>query len=807
MRKTPLLMASLIVSITGPGLAAQGGRLPELAPDLPKPAPELLAVAWPAQWIAPPAACLTEYGVFHFRRAFDLREKPARFVVHVSADNRYRLFVNGVSVACGPQAGDVMRWRYDSIDLAPHLRAGRNLLAVEVCNFGELRKYATISLASGLIVQGDGPAERVADTGPEWRVAVDRSRTPVPIDRAMIQAFTAVGPCETFEAARHPWGWETPGFDDSGWSAPRLLGNGLPYGFSTDVARWLVQRSIPMLDEFPQKFAAVRRAEGVAVPEGFLEGRAPIVVPARTKARVLFDQGGESNAYPRAVVSGGRGAAVEVAYAEAMVDAARQKGHRDAVEGRRLIGFADRFLPDGGARREFSTLDYRTFRYVEARIETGDEPLVVHEFSSVGTGYPFRVNGSFSSDDPELAQVWDVGWRTARMCAIDTYVDCPYYERLQYIGDTRIQGLISLYVAGDDRLLRSAIELFDQSRIPEGLTQSRYPSYSVQIINTFSLFWIGMVHDYWRHRDDPAFVEQRLQGTGAVLQWFRERVDAKTGMLGPLPFWTFVDWPDEWAWDEFSRIGGQPPGARTGGCAIATIQYAMALDQAADLFRAFGRGSEADGCAAEAAALRAAVKTHCWDDGRRLFADSPDKQGFSQHMNALAVLSGLVQGGEARGLIERAAADRTIVPATVYFRFYLLRALKAVGLGDRYLSELGPWRDMLALGLKTFAEKPEPVRSDCHAWSASPVYELLATVLGVEPGSPGFKTVRVEPHLGPLSRVAGVVPHPKGFVRVRLERAGEGVAGRIDLDGPEAGVFVWKGRELPLRPGVNEIRM
>ncbi len=116
-------------------------------------------------------------------------------------------------------------------------------------------------------------------------------------------------------------------------------------------------------------------------------------------------------------------------------------------------------------------------------------------------------------------------WRGARLCAFETYFDTPYYEQLQYVGDTRIQALISLYMTGDDRLVRQAISHFDLSRIPDGITASRYPSSLGQYIPTFSLLWVAMVHDYWMHRDDPAFVRDLLPGVRGVVGWFESRVD------------------------------------------------------------------------------------------------------------------------------------------------------------------------------------------------------------------------------------------------------------------------------------------
>lgn len=763
---------------------------------------------WAAKWIVPPSAPKNEYGVFLFRKELVLATKPTRFVVHVAADARYRFYVNGTSVSFGPQRSDAWVWHYDSVDLAPWLQAGANILAAEVWSYGEWSPYAITSVRTGLLVQGDGELEQSANTGASWTVARDAACEPLPLPE--LRTYLVVGTGEKVNAAMHPWGWQRTGLAAAGFVPAREMTKGNPYGWSTDMDHWLAPRTIPAMEETPTRFARVRRAEGVSVPEGFVAGRTPLVVPARTKATVLLDQGYETSAFPQLVVSGGRGAVAKLTYAEALFDDGWQKGNRDEVEGRHILGIADEFYPDGAEGRRFSPLNFRTYRYVQLDVTTGAESLTVQHLSGVFTGYPFRENGGFKSDDASLAKIWEVGWRTARLCAFETYVDCPYYEQLQYVGDTRIQALISLYVSGDDRLMRNAIELYDRSRIAEGLTQSRYPSTTPQVINTFSLWWVEMVHDYWMHRTDDAFVRERLPGIEAVLGWFERRIDAKTGLLGPLQYWTFVDWTKEWPWNSAAGIGGEPAGAREGGSSIVSLQLAVTLTHAAEVCRASGREDLAARYEKLAGGLRAAVVATCWDSQRKLFADTPEKRHFSQHANALAVLGGAVTGDAAKDLIRRVTADESLVQASTYFRFYLLRAMKAAGLGDEYLNQLGPWRTMLARGLTTFAEQPDPTRSDCHAWSASPVYELLATVCGVEPAAPGFARVRVEPHLGALQHAEGVVAHPAGFVRVKIEKiqspqGGEAIKAWVSLPAGVSGEFVWKGKVLGLVPGEQTV--
>jgi len=86
------MQKSLIISVM---LLVFSGAVRGQSPTNPAINPDLLASPWPAHWIAPPGVSLKDYGVYHFRRTIDLPKVPATFVVHVSADNRYQLFVNG----------------------------------------------------------------------------------------------------------------------------------------------------------------------------------------------------------------------------------------------------------------------------------------------------------------------------------------------------------------------------------------------------------------------------------------------------------------------------------------------------------------------------------------------------------------------------------------------------------------------------------------------------------------------------------------------------------------------------------------
>jgi hypothetical protein len=205
-----------------------------------------------------------------------------------------------------------------------------------------------------------------------------------------------------------------------------------------------------------------------------------------------------------------------------------------------------------------------------------------------------------------------------------------------------------------------------------------------------------------------------------------------------------------------------------------------------------------------AAGITRAVYEKCWDSSKGYLADTPAKDEFSMHAQIFGVLTNTIPETEQADFVKRFMNDRELIQPTMYFRFYLTQALKKTGLADLYTGTLGLWYDMLAKGLTTFAENPDPARSDCHAWSASPDYDFLATVAGIRPGSPGFKTVDMEPALGKLQYIEGQMPHPSGLIKFNLRRKGNGgLSGTVVLPDGVTGIFRWNGHSADLKGTTN----
>jgi alpha-L-rhamnosidase len=765
---------------------------------------DLLNKPWPAKWISFPGNSNSQYGVYLFRKEISVKTKPEKFIVHVSADNRYKLYINGVYVCNGPARSYLFKWNFESIDIASYLHPGTNIITSVVWNFAEHKPLAQISGQTGFIIQGNSKDESSINTDTSWIVFNDVAYKPLPVS---INQYYALGAGEEFNCEKHPWNWMDKDFNTSTWKHAQEVENAMPVGcmgeWGSSSLHLLSQREIPFMEEELQRFSKIRFSNSNNLPEEFLKGKTPFTISANSKVKILIDNNVLTTAYPVLNFSKGKKSTIKITYAESMFDSNGNKGNRNDIENKKITGNSDVIICDGGNNRIFHTLWWHTFRYIEIEIETKNEALVLNDFHSIFTAYPFKEKATFTSNNSLFNEIWNVGWRTQRLCANETFFDCPYYEQLQYIGDARIQALVSTYVSGDSRLTKNAISALHASQLPIGITQSRYPGNQTQIIPTFSLVWVTMVYDYWMLNDDSVFVKSMIPGMQETVNWFRNRIDS-SGMMGPVEWWDFVDWVNSKGWNN-----GNPPAAHNGNSSILSLQYVYTLEKGADIFEAYRMHDVAVEYRNLADKIKKSVYKKCFDPVKGLIADSPEKNTFSQHANALAILTNTFpEAVDKAKIINTVLNDKELAQASLYFKFYLFEALEKAGQADMFTEALLPWKQMLDIGLTTFAETPDPTRSDCHAWSASPVYYFLSLVSGIKPASPGFKSVRIEPNPGSLKNIDATVPHKLGAIHVKLQKDKENhLSGEITLPVHLDGVFIWNEKQIHLHEGTNKINI
>lgn len=760
-------------------------------------------VLWKASWITVPEINVKDYGVYLFRKSFELTTVPKSFPINVSADNRYKLFVNEKLVLVGPARGDALHWNFATVDLALYLRAGQNVVSALVWNEGDLRQESNISIQTGFILQGGSEQSKILNTDKSWKCVQDVSYEPINVS---VFDYYVAGTSELIDMQKHIRSFEMLAFNDSNWENASIIASGYSKnkkGLGNPNEWMLVPSFLPPMELKNERLVKVRLAKGVPIPSSFPASKTAITIPANTEATILLDQLHLTNTYPTLIFSGGKKGNLTLKYAESLFTKPHNKGNRNEVDGKIFIGRKDSILSDGSELQNFTSLSYRTYRYLQIKVITKDQPLVLEDIYGTFTGYPFMLNAKLVTNDVEIKKIFEIGWRTTRLCAMDTYMDCPYYEQLQYIGDTRIQALVSLYNSGDDRLVRNALNLFDYSIQPNGITMSRYPTINPQFITPFSLMYIGMLHDYMMYGKNSDLIKEKLVGARKILAYFKG-FQQGDGSLFKLPGWNFTDWVDVKKWSSGVREAGED-----GNSALLDFQLLWAYELAADMEQNIGLKEYADIYRQSAEQLKLTIQNKYWDSKKNLFADKSEKDLFSQHTNTLAILTGVVSGKDATKIGEQLLSDSTLAPASIYFKYYLYQALVKAGLGDGYLNWLGKWREDMAMGLTTWGENSNvnTTRSDCHAWGASPNIEFFRTILGIDSDAPGFTKVKIDPHLGAIKKIGGEMPHPNGIISVDYNLTNEHINAKINLPLKTTGQFIWKGKIYLLKTGDNIIKI
>ncbi len=747
---------------------------------------------WPAQWIAGKGSKSDRPVVWAFRREFEVARKSV-IRMHVTADQRYDLYLNGERIAWGSERGDPANWFYETYDLT--LPKGQYMLVARVwwTGFDRMAHFGHSTAQSAFLLHAEGVWTERLDTGvAEWQACELKG-----YDFYLPEikhAFWSVGGRTLLDSRRHNWDFEK-GTGDS-WGAVETVA---PACFRAagdeQPVQWLLRPSIlPAMIEKTHMPGLVRHVEkaqakidletvrilaeandAAAVKDwtAMLRGKGKVKIPARTRLRVLIDLDNYYCAWPQLFFSGGRGAEVRLNWAESLFEeeAGFVKGNRDEIEGKYFRGMSDRVICDGSDGRCFEPLWWEAGRYLQIEIQTRTEGLVIDGLALRETHYPHKFESRFSCSDPRWNDVFRLSKRVLEMCSHESYMDCPYYEQLMYAGDTRLEILTTYATTRDDRLPRKALELFDRSRSEAGFTMARCPTRVKQIIPPFSLWWIQMVHDFSMWRDDPAYVRARMPGVRAVLEAFRECINDEGLLVAPLG-WNFLDWVPGWT-------SGMPPSAISGSSAAHNLHLVWTLKLAAELEEQVGEPLLARRNRDTAKKIAAACREVFWDAKRNLFAEDREHSLYTEHAQCMAILGESLPGRDQRALVKSLVTAPDLSRATVYYRYYLFETLYRMKLPQEIYERLQLWFDLPGQGMRTVVESPEPTRSDCHAWGAHPMYHAYASFCGIRPASPGFAAIDIVPQPGPLDKLQAKVVHPQGWIEVDLQRDGKAWSGTV----------------------------
>jgi len=663
---------------------------------------------WQARWIwlggdPTPAVAM-------FRKEITLAEAPKRVAAWLTADMKYRLYVNGRLVSRGPvdigrdyAGGDTHRWFYDFRDLTPFFQKAGNVIAAEV--FRQWPIGFTVSRGQpGFLFEAD-----VTAPGQE-KVIVKSDATWRALPGAQFPDAT------TYDAGNEPAGWRSPGFDDMAWPLCREV---------KDVWEPLAASEIPPLMEarYP-----VRRLEGLPSK----------VITQDGSFRVLFDR--VLSAYPTLKAKGGKGARMRV-----------RAQHSATV----ILGGGEQYF-------EFPFMTEIAPAFT-VELKNVTSPVEILDVGANFTSQPVEYRGTFECSDAKLNQIWKASRWAVQVCLQTHHLDSPnHQEPISDPGDYVIEAMVNHYAFAQPWLARQDVRKFAWL-----LADEHYRNFHT----SYAIAWLQMLMDYYDYTGDQSLVRKMTPYVHELLDTYTSW-RGTNGLISEAPNYMFMDWVDIGGFGCHHPPAVIGQGYLTAfyyhGLEMAARMAAMAGDSArvekyaklrAELAAAFNRELWVanKGLYRDGKPFQSSVKPGQW-----LPADK-DIETFSPHVNLLAVLYDLAPQERQAAIVERVIAAKPL-NTQPWFMHWVFSAIDHAGLFDKYgARQMRRWQ--IVPETQSFHEMWNGGDLS-HGWCSTPLVQMSARVLGVTPGAPGYKTAVIRPWLCDLAWAKGSVPTPHGDVAV-----------------------------------------
>lgn len=742
------------------------------------------------------------------RRVVTVEDQPARAPARIWADARYLLEVNGTEVARGPVRSDPRRPHYDVVDLAPHLRAGPNVIAATVRHYGTATSWWMPAPPSYTLGAGCFTFEALIGgewvvSDREWRCAPGAAWSPVaaPGDVAAL-------PIESFDARAHPHGWTTPDFDDGGWEAATEIvamhtgADGDPHPPSHPFGMLLA----PVRETFPGG------ATHVAAPTGTrtLAGAERVDDPV---GQVLADEaaGGDGDVTHLAfdlgrIAAGTVALTIGAAAPGTVIDLAAAE-HRTPDDLLAPLGqhAGLRYVCRGGDE-SFEGAEVIGTRFLHATVRPPATAPAPRLAVAVRDRHRPRPPGAgFECSDPDLQRIFEIGLRTVDLCALDAYVDCPTREQRAWTGDSVVHQMVDLVTNPDWSMPRWHPRLAAAPRSDGMLAMAAASDFAEDdrfFVPDWSLHWIRSVHNLHRYTGDREIVAELLPVAERTLRWFESHLDAD-GLLDRVTGWLLLDWASVYG---------------TGRSSVLNALWARALEDYAEMAAWLGNPGLEDWARCHRERVASAFDAF-WDERRGVYVDhvvdGEQRPAAAVHGGAAALAAGIVPAdrvdrvvdaitdrsrliqhawymdtvtveGQSSGAIHLATGypepdwdiDAQMVEAQPFFRYVVHDGLARAGRADLVAGLCRDWQRFVDRGETTWPECWAG-GTRCHGWSSTPTRDLIVHTLGISPAEPGYGKVRVAPALGDLQWATATVPVPQGFVTVEAKADGS-----VHVDSP-----------------------
>ncbi|MBE6412961.1 MAG: alpha-L-rhamnosidase [Verrucomicrobiaceae bacterium] len=711
-----------------------------------------------------------------FRKTFDIKNKPQKAIMYITADATYRLYINGEFVCNGPARGYQRSWPYDEVDVARYLKVGKNVIAVRVFNPGRHTFSYVFEGRAGLLFALDMGKDCVikSDTKIKCRrlVGYHRETAPYSVQRENQEHVDL--------RIENPE-WILPEFDDSSWDTgtkwARSCYNAMPY-YSFE------ERMIPMneykiismktlvaegegkaLDNSDkvQNVAKLIAMEGETLQKGIEKQQTSFVVSPSAKdmqRSYLIDFGKVNVGIPIFKVEGANGGEIiDTLFTEYYTDGYDVDNPYNIGSMRSM---ANRMIcRKGSFTHEFHAL--QGFRYMLVRVRNNSSQLKITP-TLRWAAYPHADKGVFKVSNDNAQKIWNACKHTQKICSLDAYVDTPFREQAQWWGDARVQAWNSFFISGDTKLLRRGIKIISMQQVPNGLTYGHAPTFAHScILPDFSLTWIMTIWDYyWQTGSIEPYLKHK-KVVDAIISYFENMTDEKTGLVKyDNRYWLFLDWTG-------IQKSGQP--------AILNHWYLQAMDKLVLMCKQNNLQADAKRYERIAKNIRKSIQTHLINkDGLAVDGILPDGTQNklcsiqAQIVSKMNNIEGFdFEKAKTKILLPYLRSDlKTHAEPSSFWVVYVFMTMVDAGYGqDVYNFIMRRWKDMGEYGT-TFENYDASKMTHSHAWTAHPAFILPQILGGIKQLSAGWKKVSINPsNIEDAYEI--VYPTPLGDIVVKKE--------------------------------------
>lgn len=426
----------------------------------------------------------------------------------------------------------------------------------------------------------------------------------------------------------------------------------------------------------------------------------------------------------------------------------------------------------------------RAFRYIF--IKGGTPKLKV---SALYEYLPYEKRGAFRCNNDLFNKIWDTCAYTFHLNCREGFLDGIKRDRWIWGGDAYQCNHINNYLFFDPAIeQRTNIALVGKDPVDHHING---------IVDYSFLYIIGLYEHYFAH-GDRVFLDRIYHKAVSLMKFCETRLNSDGFIEGDAADWTFIDWSNI---DKVGAVAAEQMLCIKAYESLGKIAEVIGLD-----------GSE---WYSKSALMKQRIDSFFWDEEKGAYIDSysSDRRNVTRHANIFAIMFDIADEGKVASIVENVIKNDNITKITTpYFEGYELDVLARLG-DFKFIEDMldSYWGGMIRLGATTIWEGYDPTQSGarhyqmywqrydkslCHAWGSTPIYLFGRYYLGVYPTSPAYETFSVEPHLGGLSEIDGIVPICGGEVKVKLNKTSLSVTAT-----KEGGTLIFNQKTYPLPAG------